>query len=156
MGNSPNPSPSDIARFWKYTDRRGDDDCWPWSGQTNGGGYGVLPTHCGRIRATHFSLMLLSRPRPSARHGACHTCDNPICVNPAHLWWGTQRENMQDAKAKDRLFIPPRATECVNGHALTPDNLTKIDKRGYQQCRICRCASSNAYRSRKKLSDANL
>lgn len=89
-----------IARFQVQL---GINECWGWTGAQNGVGYGVIRIH-GHIRlATHVSLELDGRPRPSSSHVACHACDNPICTNPKHLWWGTEKENMQDAVTKGRM-----------------------------------------------------
>lgn len=61
-----------------------------------------MGTTCDRTGlATHISLALAGRPRPGDAH-ACHTCDNPQCVNPAHLWWGTLTDNNRDMHAKGR------------------------------------------------------
>jgi len=50
-----------------------------------------------------MALMLAKGWPPVDAMMACHTCDNPICCNPGHLWWGTAAENMQDASAKGRM-----------------------------------------------------
>src|SRR5690606_13169392 len=56
----------------------------------------------GRVRrATHVSLELAGRDRPDGTE-ACHRCDNPPCVNPAHLYWGTRQDNIDDAYARGR------------------------------------------------------
>lgn len=90
------------ARFWAKVERT--DECWLWTGAKNNKGYGQV-RHDGKcILATHYALKLDGRPREDgmvARHG----CDNPQCVNPAHLEWGTQRENMQDAKSRGRMNL---------------------------------------------------
>lgn len=94
---------SDASRLASFQVRKGASECWGWSGSHNGVGYGKMRIR-GRYRlATHVALECDGRPRPSPKHVACHTCDNPICTNPGHLWWGTEEENMQDAAAKGRL-----------------------------------------------------
>lgn len=142
------------TRFWAKVDRRGPDECWPWRGKPGARGYGTFSFDNLRRRATHISLELSGKPRPSPRHGACHTCDNPPCVNPAHLWWGDQSENLRDALAKKRL---PHAlkTHCRLGHPLSGDNLL-LHKEGWRQCRKCTRAQTREamkrLRARKALS----
>lgn len=90
-------------RLARFQIKHGDDECWAWSGASNGIGYGVLTFHGVQRLATHLSLETDGRPRPSIEHVACHSCDNPPCTNPRHLWWGTEKQNMQDASEKGRL-----------------------------------------------------
>jgi hypothetical protein len=77
------------------------DDCWAWSGAFDGNGYAQIRHEGRNSKASHVSLALDGRPRENNLY-ALHTCDNPACTNPKHLWWGTQQENMQDALKKGR------------------------------------------------------
>ena len=97
---------SDIAgRFWSQVDKSG--DCWIWLGwRWKGEGYG----HFGIKRNGKWQKMYAHRMAYLLEHGeiperlhVCHTCDNPPCVNPKHLWLGTFRDNIQDAVNKGRL-----------------------------------------------------
>jgi hypothetical protein len=88
--------------FWLRVDKRGADECWHWQGSLDRKGYGQIEINGIRRRATHVSLELHRHTRPSPQHGACHTCDNPPCVNPAHLWWGTAQDNATDMCRKGR------------------------------------------------------
>jgi len=75
------------------------------SGRSNGRrwNYGTL-RYEGRTRlVTQLALELTGHERPSERHGALHACDTPACFNPYHLRWGTQAENIQDAKERGRM-----------------------------------------------------
>lgn len=71
---------------------------WPY-GKSNG--YGWLSINSQRVYAHRTALELDGRPEPPAPSNyACHHCDTPACVNPAHLYWGTQSQNVQDMVAR--------------------------------------------------------
>jgi hypothetical protein len=77
-------------------------ECVVWTGATDKRGYAQLRLN-GRTRyVTHIILELKGEQRPSPSHGALHSCDNPQCVHAAHLRWGTQAENVQDAIDRNR------------------------------------------------------
>jgi hypothetical protein len=82
-------------------------ECWPWRGRRNALGYGQLDVTFGPFQdrpvpAHRISLSLaLGRPIAPGME-ACHTCDNPPCVNPAHLFEGTGQENRDDMVRKGR------------------------------------------------------
>lgn len=93
-------------RFWRKVDVRGPDECWPWTAGTTCG-YGVVTVAGGRkIRAHRLSWQIHLGPIPEGEghHGTCvlHHCDQPSCVNPSHLFLGTQADNMADMFAKGR------------------------------------------------------
>lgn len=95
-------SPQVEARFWAKVDKRGAEECWPWAGTIDPKGYGRISINNRSRSATHISLEIADKPRPDDKPFALHRCDNPPCVNPAHLWWGTAGDNAKDAFEKGR------------------------------------------------------
>jgi hypothetical protein len=88
-------------RFWAKVDKRGPDECWPWLGAKNQRG-------CGQIRADG-KLAVAPKIAWELAHGpmqrgmsALHRCDNPPCCNAAHIFPGTQSDNINDMVAKRR------------------------------------------------------
>ncbi len=78
-------------------------DCIERTGATAGNGYGALGQINGKTVYAHREAYELAfGPIPESMV-VCHRCDNPPCINPDHLFLGTQRENIEDAKRKGRL-----------------------------------------------------
>lgn len=92
-------------RFWACV--RKTDSCWWWTGCADRDGYGRLRVHGQFTRAHRFSLVLHGFDVP---RGALvlHSCDNPACVNPAHLRIGTAAQNTRDAIERRRLAYGDR------------------------------------------------
>ncbi len=88
-------------RFWAKVDKRGPNECWEWTGARTSKNYGNFWTGSRYVTASSFSYELHNGPLLDDQM-ACHTCDNPPCINPAHLFPGTFVENMQDMVNKGR------------------------------------------------------
>lgn len=137
MHGSRTPSLDETAAlFWVKVDRRGADECWEWQGSCRPSGHGQLsakalrPTPIG-AHVMSFFLEHGRWPSPSC----LHHCDNASCVNPAHLYEGTQWQNMQDRKARKPRF------GAMNPAAKHGGFVAEIRARadaGQSQAQICR------------------
>lgn len=84
------------------------ESCWLWIGNKrnkNRDSYGVMSFLGKKVDTHRIAYILFKGSIPDGMY-VCHTCDVKLCVNPDHLWLGTQQQNMQDAKKKGRLVIP--------------------------------------------------
>ena len=113
-------------RFWPKVDKSPATGCWHWTGSLDRKGYGSLRFPSERIRRAHRASWLLHFGHPGAAL-VCHRCDNPKCVNPAHLFLGTTDDNMKDAAAKGRLPGPHWSNH--NNRRLDPDKVREIRTR---------------------------
>lgn len=90
-----------VVRLLSKVSIRGYRDCWPWIGSIGTWGYGCFTLNGTSINASRAAYILLVG-EVSASDVVCHSCDNPACCNPAHLWIGTQGDNIRDCNAKGR------------------------------------------------------
>ncbi len=100
----------------------GSDGCWPWTSSVNCNGY-------GKISVSRSTWTLAHRVSWELHHGAipdgmfvCHHCDNPLCVNPDHLFLGSHEDNMRDMVEKGRSL----SGERHNMAKLTNEQVTDI------------------------------
>ena len=100
-------------RFWAKVDRREPEKCWEWTAYRKARGYGVLTWHGRRLLAHRVALSLMDDDWSNPLH-VCHSCDNPACCNPAHLWRGSDQDNYNDMVHKGRSR---RAKGEANGFA---------------------------------------
>lgn len=94
--------PLAIERFFCGIDDPGnDDECWPWMRVRDKDGYGLFVVDGRHVRTHRYSYEIHSGPIPEGQD-VLHSCDNPPCCNPNHLWLGTDADNAADSMRKGR------------------------------------------------------
>lgn len=92
----------DVVRFWKYVDKKSENDCWEFMSHRDKNGYGIFSIKHKNIKAHRFSYMLAHEKIPEGLLIRHFVCDNPCCVNPKHLMPGTNADNSNDCVLKNR------------------------------------------------------
>lgn len=87
-------------RFWDKVEKNSINECWIWKGAVSHG-YGVA-WHNGKLIRAHRLSYEINFGNIPPKLLVLHKCDNPVCVNPQHLWLGNQQDNMNDMKNKRR------------------------------------------------------
>lgn len=114
-----NPTTDPIVRFLKKINLS-ENGCWLWNASTHKDGYGWFgPGGRGRVMLAHrWSYQYFSGEIPEGMY-VLHTCDEPSCVNPQHLFLGTQADNVRDCAGKGRR-------NQVRYHKLTQEQRDEI------------------------------
>lgn len=111
---------ADRERFWSKVNQA-EEGCWLWQGTMLSQGYGCFKIAGKMYKAHRIAYVYLKGAIPTGLV-LCHTCDNPRCVRPDHLFLGTTMDNVQDAKKKGRL-----ATGDRSGARLHPERMARGD-----------------------------
>lgn len=131
--------------------------CLIWQGTKTSAGYARV-YHGGR----NYSVTRVLLGLPPLTNGgvasddllACHHCDNPSCVNEAHLFVGTTKDNMRDARQKNRMVAGwLNRTTCPAGHPITPENIYEHPSGNLRKCRECMRLAATKRRHRKARTD---
>lgn len=116
--------------FWAKVQKAGADECWPWTGAAGPSGHGQLRFRKKHTRATAVAWKFAHGDWPPTGKHLCHKCDNPPCCNPAHLFLGTPKDNMQDCIDKGRFrFLAPRRGVLNNKARLTWELVAEVRRR---------------------------
>ena len=143
-----------VDRFWSKVNKNGaimpnmNTPCWVWTAGLCGTGYGRTTVNRTPLLA-HRIAWILERdeiPKDSSYHGVCilHRCDNRKCVNPNHLFSGSQADNIKDMTAKGRHVAAPQPGEMHPSVKLTNAKVLEIRMwldMGYVQDRIAKAYS---------------
>jgi len=113
-----------VDRFYKSVNIKNWNDCWLWSGSFQKNGYGYLSVSQKNLSAKRVSWAIHNKKNPG-NNFICHKCDNPKCVNPAHLYAGTPQDNSNDMKERNRSL---RGEKCPAAK-LSNDDVVEIKNR---------------------------
>ena len=131
----PSMTEADIKRFWSKVDKKGQDECWEWLGGLSHKRHATFTVN-DTIFLSHRICYFIANSKDPAEKLVCHSCDNPPCCNPAHLWLGTHQDNVNDMMAKGRASlgagVKPEHRERGDRHwtKRMPERLARGDSQG--------------------------
>jgi hypothetical protein len=136
------PKPEWAGRFEAKVRRGNPSDCWLWTSSSMNGRYGGFWAD-GKPQYAHRLAFILAHGPIPAGLSVLHDCDVPMCVNPSHLFLGTQTDNMRDASQKGRLAVPRVANRAriaeIRRRWLSGESQADLAKAfGVHRVQICR------------------
>jgi hypothetical protein len=150
--------PAKLAIEWRFWSKvtLAPSGCWEWQAARNEAGYGVIGYGPGKTTLAHrVSYILCVGPIPDGMF-VCHSCDNPRCVRPTHLWLGDNAANLRDMARKGRSAHWRRdLAHCKRGHPFTADNVYSR-KPGIRRCRECAKQQAREYDARHRAQRAKV
>ena len=130
------PNIGTAERFWRKVEKGGVDDCWFWKASRHPKGYGRFRVTIAGVNTmwrSHQVAWWLTNGHWGGLH-VCHTCDNPPCCNPSHLFLGTNADNVRDRVEKNRTVYGAKtkvntisAEQAVAIRWLAQSNLTQVE-----------------------------
>lgn len=140
-----------IDRFMERFTPEPNSGCWIWTGAVKEDGYGLIALKKRKqVTAHRWAWEHFNDRRVPLGMCVLHRCDVPACVNPKHLWIGTQAENVADMIKKGRRVQPDSAgstaairaraaaqTHCLRGHEYNEANTYRWSGNGRRRCRKC-------------------
>lgn len=149
--------------FWKRVTPGDPDVCWPWNVDRGKKprAYGNISIYGGpeigiKCISAHRASWVLHFGEIADDVQVCHHCDNTLCVNPKHLFLGTQSDNIKDSIAKGRfpqlrIYLPDlsQITHCPHGHTYDQENTGIAILRDGSRHRYCRACHRERARARR-------
>lgn len=118
---------SQYKRFWEKVNKEGPNDCWEWIGAINGKGYGIFSIFNTIFLAHRVSYYIVHGPISDGTL-ILHKCDNVKCVNPDHLYSGTQADNIHDRAERNPHNQGGQVSQFSKCDA---ENMKSLHKSGY-------------------------
>ena len=138
-----NLNANDIKFLYKlcsYAEIKRKTDCWQWQKGKDKDGYALITYKGKTVRVTRLIKSLYDGEFPKEMF-CCHTCDNPSCINPDHIFIGSAKENSRDREKKHRGRTQNQLGEKNHAAILTENvvlEIRKLHQEGMKECDIVR------------------